>query len=163
MRTGPSRMRTGPSKMRGTFQNANGTFQKANGKQFLSRFSGGWGAKSNFPPQLVTKGGPIYHFRQGCTWSVAFLYRPRIGPNRAWNPKTWQCCSQFKNFIKMKKLRNLKRGDGLIHSFIIQFLLREISFLRQCSNYSLTGISECPPRLLTRIREYWRWRSHEKL
>ena len=51
----------------GTFQTANGTFQKANGKQFLSRFSGGWGAKSNFPPQLVTKGGPIYLFRQGCT------------------------------------------------------------------------------------------------
>ena len=34
----------------GTVQIANGTVQNANGKQLLSRFSGGWGVRSNFPP-----------------------------------------------------------------------------------------------------------------
>ena len=34
----------------GTVQMANGTVQNANGKQLLSRFSGGWGVRSNFPP-----------------------------------------------------------------------------------------------------------------
>ena len=57
----------------GTVQNANGTVQNANGKQLLSRFSGGWGVRSNFPPKLVTRGGSIYHLRQGCISSVEFL------------------------------------------------------------------------------------------
>ena len=57
----------------GTAQNANGTVQNANGKQLLSRFSGGWGVRSNFPPKLVTRGGSIYHLRQGCISSVEFL------------------------------------------------------------------------------------------
>ena len=52
---------------------ANGTVQNANGKQLLSRFSGGWGVRSNFPPKLVTRGGSIYHLRQGCISSVEFL------------------------------------------------------------------------------------------
>ena len=58
-----------------TFQKANRTFQKANGKQFLSRFQGGGGAKSNFPLNSLLRGSNL-------SFQIGLYLKCRVSLNR---------------------------------------------------------------------------------